>query len=113
MVKEQHFIQMVLEEVFGEKCKGIIYEDNEAAVYLTKNYHISPRTKHIDIKQHYIRGHINNGHGKVVKIESENNFADVLTKNVCVWLLKKFARAVLGGFDGYGQLFSYFQREND
>ena len=104
---------MVLEEVFGEKCRGIMYEDNEAAIYLTKNHHVSPRTKHIDIKQHYIREHINEGHGKVMKIESENNFADILTKNVCVWLFKKFARAVLGGFDGYGELFSNFQREND
>ena len=113
LTKEQCFIQMALEEVFGEKNQGIMYEDNDAAIYLNKNHHVSPRIKHINIKQHYIREHINNGHGKVMKIESGNNFADILMKNVCVWLFKKFARSVLGGFDGYGQLFSNFQREND
>ena len=67
MAKEQHIIQIVLEEVFGGKFEGIMYEDNEAAIYLTRNHHVSLRTKHIDIKQHYIREHIDNGHGRVLK----------------------------------------------
>ena len=31
MCKEQMFVQMILEEVFGIRKKGVMYEDNEAA----------------------------------------------------------------------------------
>ena len=58
--EEQRFIQMILEEIFDLKSEGIIYEDNKAAIYLTKNQPISPRTKHIDIRQHYIREYLEN-----------------------------------------------------
>jgi hypothetical protein len=34
----------------------ILYEDNEGAVKLANNPMASRRTKHVDIKKHYIRG---------------------------------------------------------
>ena len=82
---------------------------------MTKNQHVSPRTKHIDIRRHYIREHIKNGYGEVVKIESINNFADVLTKNVSVGIFKKLGIGLLNGFEGSDELFklSHIQREND
>ena len=115
MSKEQRFIQMVLEEVFGVKSKGVMFEDNEAAIYLSKNQHVSPRTKHIDIRQHYVREHIELGHGEVKKVNTEYNFADVLTKNVSVGIFKRLGVGILNGFDGFTEMFklSYIQREND
>ena len=114
MSKEQRFIQMVLEEVFGVKSKGVMYEDNEAAIYLTKNLHVSPRTKHIDVRQHYIREHIEQGYGEVRKVNTEFNFADVLTKNVNVGTFKRLGHGILNGFNGYEDMFksSHIQREN-
>ena len=111
--KEQRFIQMVLEEVFSIKKCGILYEDNEAAIYLTKNHHVSPRTKHIDIRQHYIRNHISEGYGEARKIGTEENFADILTKNVSVCLFERMSEAILNGFKGHDDKFTNFQREND
>ena len=49
-MEEQRFLQMLIEELTGSMEKGIIYGDNEASVYLSKNNHVSARTKHIDIK---------------------------------------------------------------
>ena len=48
-----------------------------------------------------------------MKINSEDNYADILTKNVSVWLFQKLVNVVLGGFIGFERLFTNFQREND
>ena len=61
MCKEQMFIQMILEEIFTCNKPAIMYEENAAAIYLTKNQHVLPWTKHIDIREHYIREYIGNG----------------------------------------------------
>ena len=55
MAKEQRFIEMAMEEMFECVMPGVLYEDNEAAIYLAKNQHVTPRTKHIDIRMHYVR----------------------------------------------------------
>jgi hypothetical protein len=48
---------------------------------LANNYATSQRTKHIDIRAHFLREYIESGVLKVVFIRSEDNDADILTKN--------------------------------
>ena len=55
--------------------------DNAGAIYLANNHTTGQRTKHIDIRAHYVRELINNGDLKVVFIKSEDNDADIYTKN--------------------------------
>ena len=112
--KEQRFLTMLMEEVFTTDLPSIIYEDNEAATYLSKNLHVSTRTKHIDVRMHYIREHLKEGYGKIIHIESENNFADLLTKNVTVKLFEQLSDGILNGFNGHENkfIFSDNQREN-
>ena len=105
---------MLMDEVFKVDLPCYLYEDNEAAVYLTKNMHVSSRTKHIDIKYHYIREHVKNKMGEVLPISSEDNYADILTKNVNVKVFEKLSDGILHGFrDDFGKIiFSDNQREN-
>ena len=114
MSKEQKFLVMSMEEVFDVELPCYLYEDNKAAVYLTKNMHISSRTKHIDIKYHYIQEHIKNKMGEVLPIDSEDNYVDILTKNVNVKVFEKLSNGILNGFrDDFGKaIFSNNQREN-
>ena len=42
------------------------------------------RTKHIDVKYHYVRGVITQGKLKVCKISTHDNPADMMTKSVPV-----------------------------
>ena len=107
MAKEQRFIEMAMEEMFECVMPGVLYEDNEAAIYLAKNQHVTPRTKHIDIRMHYIREHVKNNWGTIVKIRSEDNFADVLTKNVSVKIFEKLGKGMINGFQGWDKLFEY------
>jgi hypothetical protein len=39
----------------GERKPAIIYEDNLGAIFLVKNQQVSARTKHIDIRHHFMR----------------------------------------------------------
>jgi len=58
-------------------CK--VYEDNESCIAMAKNRQFSPRTKHIAIKYHHFRRHVN----KTItlhSIDSSEQLADALTK---------------------------------
>ncbi|KAI2492351.1 GAG-pre-integrase domain [Fragilaria crotonensis] len=56
---ENKFMMMMLDEVMRnpseERLIGKIYEDNLGAIYLVKNQHVGARTKHIDVRAHFIR----------------------------------------------------------
>ena len=54
--------------------------DNASAVKLTKNPEFHARTKHIDIRHHFIRGAVLRGEIKPEWISGKDNPADLLTK---------------------------------
>jgi hypothetical protein len=57
-------------------------EDNQGAIYLIKNQQVGPRTKHIDVRLHFMRNMVASGDVKVLFVRSEENESDCLTKNV-------------------------------
>ena len=54
--------------------------DNQGAIDFAKNAQFSQRTKHIDIKYHFIRDHIENRTIKLEYIPTRENIADIFTK---------------------------------
>ncbi|WVZ86726.1 hypothetical protein U9M48_033465 [Paspalum notatum var. saurae] len=60
----------------------IIHCDNQSTIYLTKDHMFHERTKHIDVRYHFIRGVIAEGGIKVRKIITHDNPADMMTKHV-------------------------------
>nr|GFA19215.1 putative ribonuclease H-like domain-containing protein [Tanacetum cinerariifolium] len=58
----------------------IIYIDNSSTICIIKNPVSHSKTKHIDITHHFIRDCNEKKLIQVVKIPTENNFADLLTK---------------------------------
>ena len=63
--------------------------DNIGAVYLSKNATTGNRTKHIDTRYHFVREYIEDGIVKVVFVRSEDNHADIFTKNLNTDTFKK------------------------
>ena len=59
----------------------VVYCDNVGAIFLSKNKE-SRRTKHIDVRYHFVRQYVESGLVKVIFVKSENNKADPFTKNV-------------------------------
>ena len=80
--QELKFECMFLQELGIGKMPGIIYEDNEGAIFLAKNQQVGMRTKHIDVKYHFIRDLVADNYLDLRYVKSEDNYADLMTKNV-------------------------------
>jgi len=57
-----------------------IFCDNTSAISLSKYTVHHSRAKHIDIKHHFIRDHVENGDFVLEFVNSENQLADIFTK---------------------------------
>ena len=74
------WIKQQLED-FGLKINKVpILCDNTSAINMTKNQVQHSRTKHIKIRHHFIRDHINNGDYEIKFISIESQLADIFTK---------------------------------
>jgi len=56
--------------------------DNTSATNLTKNPIQHSRTKHIEIRHHFIRDHVNNGDYEIQFVSTENQLTDLFTKSL-------------------------------
>ncbi|GKB42659.1 hypothetical protein Tco_0887601 [Tanacetum coccineum] len=54
--------------------------DNKSAIDLSKNPVLHSRTKHIEIRHHFLRDNVQKGNISIEKVSSEDNIADILTK---------------------------------
>ena len=54
--------------------------DNKGAIDLSKNPVQHARTKHIEIRHHFLRDNVQKGNISIEKVSSEDNIADILTK---------------------------------
>jgi ATP-binding cassette subfamily B (MDR/TAP) protein 1 len=73
-----------LRGLYNELCGNIpcttIFFNSESAICLTKDSMFHERTKHIDVRYHYVREVIAKGDVKVCKINTHDNAADIMTK---------------------------------
>ncbi|WVZ80476.1 hypothetical protein U9M48_027946 [Paspalum notatum var. saurae] len=54
--------------------------DSTSAISIAKNPVLHSRTKHIDVRFHFLRDHYEKGDIDLVHIASENQLADIFTK---------------------------------
>ncbi|GJX69353.1 hypothetical protein Tco_0305080 [Tanacetum coccineum] len=54
--------------------------DNKGGIDLSKNPVQHSRTKHIEIRHHFLRDNVQKGHISIKKVPSVDNIADILTK---------------------------------
>ena len=54
--------------------------DNTSAINLTKNPVMHSRTKHIDIRHHFLKDHVNNNDVVFEFVDTNNQLADIFTK---------------------------------
>ncbi|KAH9684681.1 DNA (cytosine-5)-methyltransferase [Citrus sinensis] len=80
VVKEAIWLRGLVSELRFKQEVVIVGCDSLSAIQLSKNpkYHV--RTKHIDVRMHFIRDEISKEVVNVVKVPSEVNPADMLTK---------------------------------
>ncbi|KAI3740618.1 hypothetical protein L2E82_31087 [Cichorium intybus] len=80
--KELIWLKRFLQELGFPQAEYIIHCDSQSAMDLSKNSMYHSRTKHIDIRYHWLREAIERGELKLSKINTNDNPADMLTKVV-------------------------------
>jgi hypothetical protein len=82
VTKEIMFIKNVLESMGIVLTLPIkVKVDNVGAIYLSNNFSVGQRTKHIDVRRHYVREYIVDGKLKTSFVPTKHNEADIHTKN--------------------------------
>ena len=81
----------IAEELRLQKGKITVYCDNQSAIHLTKNQIHHERTKHVDVRLHFVRDVIAKALVEVQKVPTEDNAADMITK---VLPLNKFSHCL-------------------
>jgi hypothetical protein len=88
---------MLLREIANTELEAVMLEDNTGAIFLVKNQQVGARTKHIDVRYHFLREHFEQKHFKIKFVRSEDNESDILTKNTPEGLLKTHAVNIRNG----------------
>lgn len=81
-VKEALWLKELINELGVKQETITMFSDSQSAIYLTKNQMFHGRTKHIDIRVHFIRKVIARGDVKMEKVRIKDNLADMLTKSL-------------------------------
>ena len=77
------WLARLMEEFIGkEGDPPMLYVDNKATISLIKNPILHDRSKHIEIRFHYIRECTNRGLIKIDFIRTEEQLGDILTKSL-------------------------------
>ncbi|KAE8952645.1 hypothetical protein PF011_g32645 [Phytophthora fragariae] len=75
-----HLRQMLQEIKVKQKAATKVFVDNESAMKLASNPAFHSRTKHIDVRHHFIRERVDMKEIDVLRVSGSDNVADTLTK---------------------------------
>jgi hypothetical protein len=82
-MKEAIWLRGIVAELTGEKQRKVrLYGDNQGCLKLADNSAYHSRTKHIDIRAHFLRDVINRGEVELEYVRTEDMTADILTKGL-------------------------------
>ena len=79
---------LYMRNLLGELCPAAVpgsvtlFEDNQSTIKQAFNLQSSERTKHIDIRYHFIKDHISKGDIAIEYIPTDRQPADALTKSL-------------------------------
>ena len=89
-IQEANFLRQLSIDILGNDYSVELFVDNQGAINLAKNPVHHQRSKHIDIKYHYIRDEIQRGNIILKYVPSGENMADIFTKPPTMNKLQKF-----------------------
>ena len=93
--QEGVWLRRLLSDIgFAQRAPTAIHEDNQGAICLSQNPKDHSRTKHIDIKFHYIREKVTERQLRVEYCATGDMVADTLTKGLPKPAFEKFRVAM-------------------
>ena len=67
---------------FEQSRPTVVYEDNQSSISMAQNAQYHGRTKHIDIRHHFVREKVNDGEIELKYCRSDRMLTDMLTKGL-------------------------------
>ena len=96
-VKEALFLRNLVGDVLPSAVKTItLYEDNQSTIKQALNLQGSERTKHVDIRHHFLKQHVANVDVRLQYLPTAQQPADALTKAVDKVKVSLFSQIMLG-----------------
>ncbi|PSR82394.1 hypothetical protein PHLCEN_2v6085 [Hermanssonia centrifuga] len=94
--KEAIWLHHLLDKVFPKRFKLpiTIYSNNQGAIALSKDDRFHTRTKHIDIRFHFVRQYVEDGTLSITYLSTDRMLANALTKALAGPQLTKLAGAI-------------------
>ena len=89
------WMKQMLKDYMIDQGSMVVYCDNTSAIDISKNPVQHSRTKHIDIRHHFIRELVEEGVVTLVHISTERQLADIFTKPLD-FLRFSYLRSALG-----------------
>merc|ERR1712212_1155612 len=91
-MQEANFLRQLYSDITGcDRDTVHLHVDNKGAIALAKNPVHHQRSKHIDIRYHFIRSEVEKKIVNLVYVPSNDNIADIFTKPVSKNKLIKFS----------------------
>ena len=96
-IQEALYLAQILKDMdHSFEQTATVFEDNQGTIRLAKNPVNRQRTKHVDIKYHFIRSNVLQGKIVLVYCPTENMAADVFTKSATRAKIEKFCSYMFG-----------------
>jgi hypothetical protein len=76
-----------------------LWEDNQSAIAYSHNALVNEKTKHIGLKWHFLKSHVEQGTIKLRYLPTDQMVADMFTKPLPGPALARHRSAILGGED--------------
>ena len=95
--QEGKFLKSLINDMLGRSLDDLtLYCDNQGSLELAKNPVHHQRSKHIDIRYHFVRDEVKLGSVKLMYVPSEQNIADIFTKPINSVKTQKFRSLLMG-----------------
>jgi len=71
-----------MEELGKQQVNSYLFTNSQSAIHLAKNFALHSKTKHIQLRYHFIRLVVDDGQLWLEKIHTDENPVDTFTKTV-------------------------------
>ena len=79
--KEMSWMKRLLKEIGLKHGRYIVYSDSQSAIHVSKNPSFHSRSKHIQVRYHWVRDVLDEKQLSLEKVHTDDNDSDMMMKS--------------------------------